>query len=124
MLWEAAALRLVLAHGLQREPFQSVYVMMHVILQSRRPIRPQRQQCRQRLLAPALVLCLEQLVPFFGPAVLRARGCELRKTSMMPHRIADHGHYHWAVEKLPEEMGGSSASCWPWVFCCGGVLAP
>ena len=48
MLWEAAALRLVHAHGLQREPFQSVYGMMHVILQSRRPVRPRRRQCRQR----------------------------------------------------------------------------
>ena len=96
MLWEAAALRLVLALGLQREPFQSVHVMMHVILRSRRPTRPRRRQCRQRRRAPALVLCPEQLVPFFRPIAPRARKCELRRTNMTP-LIFDHGHHHRAV---------------------------
>ena len=48
LLWEAAALRLGFALGLQREPFQSMHVMTHVILRSRRQSRPRRRRGRQR----------------------------------------------------------------------------
>ena len=129
LLLEAAALRLVLAQGFQREPFQSLdVVMMHVILRSRKPLRLRRRRFLRRrhqcdfasdmqlllllqLLLPRRFLRRhEQPAPSFGPAGLRAlegERRELRKTSMRPQVIANHGHYHWAqVVNCLKTLGG------------------